>query len=33
LAALPIDDLTKERIAGLIRDLEQKLADKQEQRS
>ncbi len=33
LAALPIDDLTKERIAELIRDLEQKLADKQEQRS
>jgi len=33
LAAEPVDELTKERIAGLIRDLEQKLGDKQEQRS
>ena len=34
LAALPVDDLTKERIAGLIRELEEKLGgDKQEQRT
>ena len=33
LAAQPVDDLTKKRIAGLIRDLEQKLGDKQEQHS
>ena len=33
LAALPVEDLTKERIAGLIRELEEKLGDNQEQRS
>ncbi|MGC2812194.1 MAG: hypothetical protein WA303_17680 [Bradyrhizobium sp.] len=31
LSREPVDDLTKERIAGLIRYLEQKLGDKQEQ--
>jgi len=33
LANLPVDDLTEQRIAGLIRELEEKLGDKQEQRT
>lgn len=33
LAAESVDELTKQRIEALIRDLERKVSDKQEQRS